>query len=107
MGAAMMCALTCIPLNAQSFDTDLNAPLLTVAFAETDTLRGVVERHLRDPDLWPTVLQINGIASPADLVPGIQLRLPVRQVLAADQALLASLQAIQRATAEGEPGPHA
>lgn len=79
----------------------MDAPLELVQFGETDTLRGIVGEYLRDPDLWPAVLALNDIASPADLVPGITLRLPVRQVFAADNALLASLQAIQRATAEG------
>lgn len=78
-----------------------SAPLMVVQFGAQDTIRGVVGQHLRDPDLWPAVLAINNIASPADLRPGTQLRLPVRQVEAADAALLSSLQAIQKANAEG------
>ncbi|MBB97454.1 MAG: hypothetical protein CML68_23000 [Rhodobacteraceae bacterium] len=87
--------------NAMATGATLDAPPETVEFTDTDTLRGIVERYLHDPDLWPTVLKINGIASPADLVPGITLQLPVGQVLATDEALVASLQAIQLATAEG------
>lgn len=79
----------------------LNAPLEIVRFGETDTLRDIVAEHLSDPDLWPNVLALNGIASPADLVPGVELKMPVMQVRAADNALLASLKAIQLATAEG------
>lgn len=75
--------------------------MVVITFGEEDTIRGVVGKYLLDPDLWPTILVLNGIASPADLVPGMDLRLPVSQVLAADQALLASLDAIQKATAEG------
>ncbi|WP_186766414.1 FecR domain-containing protein [Phaeobacter marinintestinus] len=83
-------------------ETDpLDAPLERVEFGEDDTIRGIVGQYLRDPDLWPTVLALNNIASPADLVPGIELYLPVRQVFAADDALLRSLTAIQKATAEG------
>ncbi|OWU70597.1 hypothetical protein ATO3_20290 [Marinibacterium profundimaris] len=89
------------PTSLPAAEADLNAPLEVVDLSDQDTLRGIVERYLGDPDLWPTVLKINDIASPADLVPGIQLRLPVRQVKAADEALKASLLAIQRATAEG------
>lgn len=79
----------------------LNAPLLAVEFRATDTLRGVVGEHLGDSDLWPVVLRLNGIASPADLVPGAVLRLPVQQVRAADVALKASLEVIQKANSEG------
>lgn len=86
---------------AVSQSDPMNAPLEVVRFGENDTIRGVVGKYLRDPDLWPVVLALNEIASPADLVPGLELRLPVRQVLAADNALLGALEAIQRATAEG------
>jgi hypothetical protein len=79
----------------------LDAPMQIVRFGEADTIRGLVGKYLQDPDLWPLVLSLNNISSPADLVPGIKLRLPVRQVLAADTALSSSLTAIQGATAEG------
>ena len=79
----------------------MDAPLETVRFSAADTLRGIVGKYLNDPDLWPVVLALNNIASPADLAPGMDLLLPVRQVTAADHALLSSLQAIQRANAEG------
>ncbi len=79
----------------------LGAPLQKVAFSETDTIRGLVGQYLGDPDLWPTVLRINGIASPAEVLPGMELLLPVRQVAAADAALAASLTAIQKANSEG------
>lgn len=83
-------------------ETDpMDAPLQVVRFGEDDTLRGIVGHYLKDPDLWPAVLKLNDIASPADLWPGVELRLPVRQVFAADNALLASLRAIQKATVEG------
>lgn len=83
-------------------ETDpMDAPLEDVLFGENDTIRGVVGQHLRDPDLWPAILALNEIASPADLRPGMILRLPVKQVFAADKALLQSLAAIQKANAEG------
>ncbi|MEX0285737.1 MAG: FecR domain-containing protein [Paracoccaceae bacterium] len=80
---------------------DLDAPLEEVVFSETDTIRGLVGQFLRDPDLWPAVLRLNGIASVADLVPGTTLKMPVQQVAAADAALADSLTAIQSANAEG------
>ena len=83
-------------------DTDpMDAPMQVVRFGETDTIRDIVARYLGDPDLWPAVLALNDIASSADLLPGAELRLPVRQVAAADHALVTSLDAIQKANAEG------
>lgn len=58
-------------------------------------------QYLRDPDLWPTVLSLNDFASPVDLVPGITLKMPPKQVEAADAALSQSLEAIEAAIAEG------
>lgn len=99
----VLCALLlCAPLTSLAAnDDDLNAPPEIVEYTGRDTLRSLVGRHMGDPDLWPAVLSLNGFASPSALVPGAQLLLPVSQVRAADRALLASLQAIQSATAEG------
>ncbi|MEY8843163.1 hypothetical protein AB9K41_29365, partial [Cribrihabitans sp. XS_ASV171] len=95
-GAALLAfAISTSPLGAET--DPLEAPLEVVRFGEQDTIRGLVGQHLRDPDLWPAILALNGIASPADLRPGTELRLPVKQVFAADEALLTSLQAIQAA----------
>lgn len=91
-----------LPLSPPQAEIDpLEAPMEVVVFGEADTLRDIVGKYLQDPDLWPTILSLNNIASPADLVPGMELHMPVRQVLAADDALRRSLNAIQRATAEG------
>lgn len=79
----------------------LDAPMVSVQIAESDTLRGLAGDYLGDPDLWPVVLRLNDIASPADLRPGMRLDMPVHQVVAADSALDTSLSAIQRANAEG------
>lgn len=79
----------------------LDAAMPAFEFKAGDTLRDLVARHLQDPDLWPVVLTLNGIASPAQVVPGVQLRMPVEQVRAADAALRAALEAIQSANAEG------
>ncbi|WP_299355095.1 FecR domain-containing protein [uncultured Shimia sp.] len=85
-----------------SAETDgLDAPYELVEYPSAETLRDFVARHLDDPDLWPTVLKINNVASPADLKPGTIVRMPVTQVRLADDALSTSLDAIQQATAEG------
>lgn len=79
----------------------VEGPLETVTFGAGDTIRGVADRYLKDPDLWPQILELSGIASPAALKPGAALKVPVQQVAAADAALAVSLVAIQKATAEG------
>ena len=79
----------------------VEGPLETVVFQAGDTIRGVAERYLKDPDLWPQILELSGIASPAALQPGAELMVPVQQVASADEALAVSLTAIQKATAEG------
>ncbi|MEL7098705.1 MAG: FecR domain-containing protein [Pseudomonadota bacterium] len=82
-------------------DARLRAPLERIAIGPDQTLRSFVATHLNDPDLWPYVLQLNKIASPADVAPGQVFELPVQQVAAADDALSRSLEAIQKANAEG------
>ena len=81
--------------------SDLNADLEVVVFGENDTLRGVVGTYLKDPDLWPYVLELNGISSAADVLPNTELLLPIKQVRVADTALAESLSAIQKANSEG------
>lgn len=72
-----------------------------ITFTSSDTIRDFVGQHLGDPDLWPYVLELNKIATPADLRPNDTLKMPVKQVRAADQALKQALNTIQTATAEG------
>ncbi|WP_297975570.1 FecR domain-containing protein [uncultured Amaricoccus sp.] len=86
---------------APALAAPVEGPLESVVFGPGDTIRGVAERYLRDADLWPQILELSGIASPADLRPGLALKVPVQQVAAADEALAFSLAAIQKATAEG------
>ncbi len=104
LGLILM-ALSVLAFSARlpaSAETDpLSAPYEKIAFSGEETLRDFVAMHLNDPDLWPTVLKINLLGSPADLVPGAVLDMPVRQVALADDALMVSLNAIQKATAEG------
>jgi len=94
-------ALHIFALAAAAQSRNLNAPLEKVAFASDDTLRSFVDRHLGDPDLWPYVLQLNNITSPAEVRGGVILALPVQQVRAADAALKQALDVIQDATAQG------
>ena len=56
----------------------VEGPLESVVFAPGDTIRGVAERYLKDADLWPQILELSGIASPAELRAGVELKIPVR-----------------------------
>ncbi len=78
-----------------------DGPLETIRFEAGDTIRAFAERHLKDPDLWPQILTLSGLSSPTQISAGVELKVPVVQVAAADGALASSLVAIQRATAEG------
>jgi hypothetical protein len=73
----------------------------SITFTSADTIRDFVGQHLGDPDLWPYVLELNQITNPADLRPNDSLKMPVKQVRAADEALKIALDTIQIATAEG------
>ncbi|PKP63730.1 MAG: hypothetical protein CVT86_04470, partial [Alphaproteobacteria bacterium HGW-Alphaproteobacteria-8] len=79
----------------------VEGPLTEVRFEIGDTIRSVAERHLKDPDLWPQILELSGVASVTDLRPGVVLRVPEVQVASADAALAGALYAIQAANAEG------
>lgn len=86
-----------LPALAQSPSLKLE----NITYTSASTLRDFVGLHLGDPDLWPYVLELNQIASPADLRDGAALGLPVQQVRAADAALQQALVTIQTATAQG------
>lgn len=74
---------------------------LTVTIGSNETIRQVAEKYLSDPDLWPEILRSSGINSITDLTPGMELRIPVNEITAANQALIESLGQIQKANAAG------
>jgi len=74
---------------------------LSVTIGSDQTIRQVAEEYLSDPDLWPEILRSSGIKSIADLRPGMELKVPVNEISAANQALLESLGQIQKANAVG------
>ncbi len=93
--------LVVLALSVPAMAAPVEGPLQTVVFEAGDTIRSVAERYLKDADLWPQILELSGIGTPAELRPGVELMVPVQQVAAADEALAFSLAAIQKATAEG------
>jgi hypothetical protein len=77
-----------------------NGELLTVRLKEGQSLRDLAAEHLGDPDLWTVILRANGL-SVADVHPGIELKIPVGQIAATNQALGEALNLIQQATEQG------
>jgi hypothetical protein len=73
----------------------------SVTVREGQSLRGIAEEYLNDPDLWTEILSASNIESAADVRPGTRLRIPVTQVSRANRALEQSLQSTQKATAAG------
>ena len=73
----------------------------TVRVQEGQSLRDIAQQQLGDPDLWTEILRANGLQSPADVRPGMELKVPAAEIAAADRALRQALAAIQRATKQG------
>ena len=62
--------LVVLALSAPALAASVEGPLETVVFDPGDTMRGVAERYLKDADLWPQILELSGVASPAESRPG-------------------------------------
>jgi hypothetical protein len=75
--------------------------ILTVRVEEGVALRDLAQEYLGDPDLWTEILRANGLEAITDVVPGLELRIPVSQIARANRALLDALEVIQEATQEG------
>ncbi len=83
----------------QRFDTDED--YVTVRFGPDASLRAMAEQYLDDPDLWPIILRLNGLAEITDIEENQELRLPASQLQAAISALETSLSVIQTANEAG------
>jgi hypothetical protein len=83
---------------AQPADND---ELVTVRLEPGTSLRGLAEKYLNDPDLWPIILRLNGYDDITQIAAGQDLVLPGSQVRLAAGALDASLTEIQRANEAG------
>jgi hypothetical protein len=77
-----------------------SSELLTVRVKEGQSLRDLAKEHLGDPDLWTAILRANGLAV-SDVHPGVELKIPVGQIAAANKALGDALDRIQKATEQG------
>ena len=81
------------------FDTDEDD--VTVRFGPDTNLRAMAKEYLGDPDLWPIILRLNGLADITDIEVNQELWLPASQLQAAISALEASLSVIQAANEAG------
>lgn len=88
-------------LLAQAAAPALRANDDTIRVEQGQSLRDIAEAHLGDPDLWAEILRANGLTSPAEIRPGMELIVPAAEIAAADRALAQALAAIQRATEGG------
>ncbi|MDX6750367.1 FecR domain-containing protein [Geminicoccaceae bacterium 1502E] len=93
LALALLAALATVPSAA--------AEAVRVRVQDGQSLRAIAAEHLGDPDLWTEILRANGLASVADLVPGMELSIPAAEVLAAGRALGRALAALQLATEQG------
>ena len=56
----------------------------TVRVQPGQSLRDIAQVQLGDPDLWTEILRANGLASPADVQPGMDLVMPTAEIAAAN-----------------------
>jgi len=74
---------------------------LTVTVQDGETVRGLAQKYLGDPDLWMEILASNGLASAAEIKPGMALKISADLVQLSQQQLHSALQAVQSATEAG------
>lgn len=77
------------------------AEALTIRVREGQSLRGLAQEHLGDPDMWAEILRANGLRSITDVRPGTELIIPAAEISAANKALGTALEKLQRATEQG------
>jgi hypothetical protein len=94
-------ALALLPFGPARGASGADSQFLALTLAPGQTIRDIAEKYLGDPDLWPEILKTSGIASIADLHPGMDLKIPVTEVSAANKAILESLGQIQKANEAG------
>lgn len=74
---------------------------VTITLEPDQTLRGLAETYLHEPDLWPEILRANRLESAHHLRPGQRLRIPVAAIVQLDQALRQLRELIYQATEAG------
>lgn len=77
------------------------AEMAKVRVRDGQTLRGIAQEYLGDPDLWTEILRANGLMSITDVRPGTELVIPAAEISAANRALRGALAKLQEATEQG------
>lgn len=80
---------------------DMADDVIKVRMEPGSSLRGISEKYLKDPDLWPVILRLNGIENITDVTEGRELLLPGNEVRLSTTALDTSLVEIQKANEAG------
>lgn len=75
--------------------------VIVVTVKEGQSIRDIAQEYLKDPNLWEEILKENKLNSPADVVAGMKLTIPVGKILKAKKKLDEASIAIQRATDAG------
>jgi len=74
---------------------------LTIVVQEGQSLRDIAQEYFNDPNLWREILRVNDLSSAEGVRAGMKLEIPRNAITLANSALVASLDAIQKATATG------
>jgi len=96
----LLLAVALLPVVVASAGEE-EAGFLIVEVQQGQTLRGIAEEYLADPDLWEEILKVNGLSSPTEARVGTRLRIPKTQVSLANLALAGAQTRIHEAGAAG------
>ena len=101
VAVVLACTLTLVVVATGRLDAAQKAEDLVVVVQEGETLRDLAGKHLQDSDLWEEILRFNQIGDVTEVVPGTKLKIPLTQIMQANEHLDATRLEIQRATKAG------
>ncbi len=94
LGILTVLALT-LPTSANQNDA------MKITVEPNQNLRAISQKYLNNPDLWEDILRANNLNSAADVKPGMELIIPVKQISTAHKKLDRSGELIHKATKAG------
>lgn len=75
--------------------------MVTIIVEKNQNVREIAQKYLDNPDLWPDILHANNMMSVHELLPGMQLKIPVKMILKVEETVNRSRDLIQKATQAG------
>jgi hypothetical protein len=75
--------------------------IVSVTVKENQSLRDISQQYLGNPDLWIDILQANGLNNALEVKPGMVLKIPVKAISQANQALIHASDMIEKANKNG------